>query len=133
MNWIQKEAPLGIGVAVVLAASAAGCEIQFTPEVTPLIIASSGPSSSAESLGTTEPDLDALPAGTTTPGAVPGPQQAVLLAGCGLDGIGLVGSAIKTVSDAENAAGSLVEFYDRTVDAGYNFCRMEGGTDDECR
>ena len=66
-------------------------------------------------------------------GAAPGPQQIPLLAGCGLDIAAWLGTGIKLANDANNTANAVIEWYDRSMDAGYNYCRMEGGSDADCR
>lgn len=73
--------------------------------------------------------------GLTSCGAsfVPGPHEIITIPVCILDLIGIGFTSIDLANDAESAVNDLIDFYSRSIDAGYNFCRMEGKSDEECR
>jgi hypothetical protein len=56
-----------------------------------------------------------------------------LAGGCIGDAIALGATADKITRDAEDLVNSLNAFYQYQIDAAYNFCRMEGKTDAECK
>jgi hypothetical protein len=56
-----------------------------------------------------------------------------LAGGCVGDAIALGVTADKITREAEGLVNSVNAFYQHQIDAAYNFCRMEGKTDAECK
>ena len=71
--------------------------------------------------------------GLCVAGAIPGPQQGLLLLGCGIDVASWLYFASQVPTDAEAWVNSHIQSNQQTADAEYNYCRMEGNSDAACR
>ncbi len=62
----------------------------------------------------------------------PGPQQLLAIPICIGDQVAIGFTAEAIVHDGENLANAVIAFYERSNDAEYNYCRMEGKSHEEC-
>ncbi|HLC02503.1 MAG TPA: hypothetical protein VJK02_05660 [Anaerolineales bacterium] len=65
--------------------------------------------------------------------AVPNPGQLIAVPVCLADLVALGFTSVGVTRDADAAATALTDFYRLNLDAGYTYCRMQGGTDGQCR
>lgn len=64
---------------------------------------------------------------------VPGPQQLIAVPVCAGDLLAIGFTADGIARDGEDFANAIIEEQNQFKDAAYNFCRMEGFSDAECR
>lgn len=67
------------------------------------------------------------------PAVAPGPHQLIAVPTCLGDLVAIGFTSEGIARNAEDTVKSIISFYGHSIDAGYNFCRMEGFSDAECR
>lgn len=65
--------------------------------------------------------------------AVPNPGQLIAVPVCLADLVAIGFTSVGVTRDADGAATALNDFYLLNLDAGYSYCRVQGGTDEQCR